>query len=551
VRSTMTVFALGLAGLLAVVPARAQAPAETPCTNLLLPLREVAGRKVGPEACRMTETTVTIDGRRFTRLDMGVDGTVEGYLPKTGMYINYFTNGPDLVFPSGMNPGPIYRGIATYTGATGHSATVVYPGRRAWNGKMWVTVHGRGQSFKRGTLKAWNKNLDPANPAADIDAFERLMLAKGFVVVKTHRTSETLGGDVQVTLEDGTVYAERNLNDHTQFIVDVTVLAKNTLKKRMGRAPARTYFYGHSAGGRIGRSLNYVPGLNRGPGGKPVVDGILADDAATGLWLPIVMKDGRDVLFATEAEKAAFVPQLEVTHQMYNAESPGEKAPWISTNYLLNKRQNARILRDKGLGAKHRMYEVRGVSHQGGESFVGGRKGDQQVLDLAKLYDRFIDMLDAWVDKGVAPPPTHADWAELGDADHDGVVEHAALAFPEVACPLGVYAQYPPSLKADGGGTTWFVPFTGTGLEPRDGRGHYVDMNRNGVWDVRETPTEAWQRLGLLAKGETLTREKYVACVQRAAGRLQTDGFFSEATAQAYVEQARTAELAPTPSTSR
>ena len=70
-------------------------------------------------------------------------------------------------------------------------------------------------------------------------------------------------------------------------------------------------------------------------------------------------------------------------------------------------------------------------------------------------------------------------------------------------------------------------------------------MNRNGVWDLRETPTAAWRRLGLLQKGEELTRDKYVACVQRAAEQLRKEGFFSDQTAAWYVEQAKTADLQP------
>jgi hypothetical protein len=249
--------------------------------------------------------------------------------------------------------------------------------------------------------------------------------------------------------------------------------------------------------------------------------------------------------FTTEAERAGFVPQLEITHQMYNAESPGEKAAWASTSYLRNKRENARILRDKGLTPKHRMYEVRSISHSGGENFPDGRRGDQEILDLSRLMDKFVDMLDAWADKGVAPPPSRSDWAELGDVDKDGVIENPALAFPEVACPLGVYFAYPPSAGDDGGGTTWFAAFTGQGLEPLDGRGVFADMNRNGMWDFRETPTQAWQRLGLLAKGESLTREKYAACVQAAAASLRDAGFFSDKTVAWYTDWAQKVDLAP------
>lgn len=537
-------FALAVVGFLWISDlARAQAVPEQPCDDLLLAARESKGRRVGPESCRMQQTDLTLDGRRLRRLDMGLDGTVEGYLPKTGMYINYFTSAPDLVFPAGMNPGPIYHGVAKYQRDTGASMTVVYPvERQAWNGKMWVTVHGRGASFKMGTLKAWNKNLDPADPAADLSKYEKLMLAKGYALVKTRRSSETLGGDTQVTLEDGTFYLERNLNDNAQYILDFALLAQKTLQSRLGSAPGRTYFYGHSAGGRIGRSLNYVPGLNRGPDGRPILDGILSDDSATGLWLPIVMKQGKDVLLATDADRALFVPQLEVTHQMYNAESPGEKAPWLSTNYLQNKRENARILRDKGLSAKHRVYEVRSISHSGGEMFPDGRRGDIQILDLSRLMDRFIDILDAWVDKGAVPPPTHSDWAELGDANRDGVIENPALQFPDVACPLGTYFQYPPS--GNGGiSATFFAGFTGQGLEPLDGRGVFADMNRNGVWDFRETPTQAWRRLGLLDKDQTLTREKYVECVRTAVAKLVKGGFFSDKSAAWYAGQATKAKF--------
>ena len=218
---------------------------------------------------------------------------------------------------------------------------------------------------------------------------------------------------------------------------------------------------------------------------------------------------------------------------MYNNIWPPKHPDWMSSSYLENKRNNAKILRDKGLWTRYRMYEIRSISHSGGENLAGDRQ--TQNLDLSRMMERFVDLLDAWVEKNVAPPPTRSDWPELGDANRDGVIENPALAFPEVACPLGVFYSYPESTS----GATAFAAFTGQGLEPLDGKKVFVDMNRNGVWDARETPTEAWRRLGLLQKNETLTTDAYAACVQRAAGQLRRDGFFSDATAAGYIERAR------------
>jgi hypothetical protein len=510
------------------------------CDELLPPLRQAKDRKVGPKSCRLQETDLRDGGRAFKRLDLGLDGTVEGYLTKTGDYKAYLTNAPDLVFPQTADPGPVYLAVAGYERDRGAAMTVVHPADPgAWNGKMWVMVHGRGRSFKEGNLKAWDRNLDPADPVRDLDRYDRLILAKGYALAKTHRTSSEGLGEIKATLEDGTNVDYAAFNDSHRYVMDFTAVAENLIARRLGRAPSRTYFYGHSAGARMGRGLNYTPGLNVGKDGKPIFDGILADDGAAGGWLPVVFKDGKDVLLTTDAAKAAFVPQIDVSHQMYNNIWPAKKPDWMSASYLENKRNNARVLRDKGLTPKHRVYEIRGISHSGGETLPEARRGEN--LDLSKMMDRFIDMLDAWVDKGLAPPPSRSDWAELGDADRDGTIENPALAFPEVACPLGVYYPYPSTTS----GATAFAAFTGQGLEPLDQNKVFADMNRNGVWDTRETPTQAWRRLGLLSKDETLTREKYVSCVTAAAERLRRDGFFSDATARGYAEQAKAVNIEP------
>jgi Alpha/beta hydrolase domain len=524
------------------VPARTTPRALTgkriPCDEFLVQLRTVAGKasarefKVGPTSCLMVESRLTIGERSFRRLDLGLDGTVDGFVSTNpqGDYRGYMTNAPDLVFPQTADAGPVVLAIAKYRKDHGAAMSVIYPADPSdWNGKMWVTVHGASGS----TEIPWD-GFDPS-----LSSYDEQMLARGYVLVKTRRTANADGftrspkqppTGIATALETDKAFDYAGFNDTHRYIMDFTVVAENLIQKRLGQSPARTYFYGHSAGARIGRGLNYVAGLNKGPDGKPMFDGIFVDDSAAGTWLPLVMKNGRDVLFSTDAEKSEMVPQLEMVHQMYNRIWPTQKALGVTDSYLENKRTNARMMRDKGLTSKFRAYEVRSISHSAGGPH----------LDVSPLWGDIFDVLDAWVDRGVEPPPTRSDWAELGDVDRDEVIENPGISLPEVACPLGVY--YPTTSTS---GSILFAPFTGTGLEPLDLNKVFVDMNRNGVWDYRETPTTAWRRLGLLQLKEELTREKYVACVQAAAETLQKDGFITGQTVAGYVARAKAADLQP------
>jgi hypothetical protein len=545
---------VGACAVFGVAPSMtAQRTPVASCDEFLPAPREAGGRRVGPASCRSQETPLTFEGRALVRLDVGLDGTVEGFMPTTGDHKGYLTNAPDLVFLQATDAGPRVFTVATYQRDKGAAMTMVFPrDASAWNGKMWLTAHGRGRSFNEGNMRPWDRNLDPADPLRDLDKYDRLMLAKGYALVKTYRSTPAAPPDVPRTsstqaspeiiarLEDGTTVDYAALNDSANYLKDFADVARRILERRIGQAPRRAYFYGHSAGARIGRGINYTSGLNRARDGRTAFDAFLLDDPAAGTWLPVVMKDGRDVLFSTGAEKAAFVPQLEVWHQMYNNIWPVKRAAYMSDSYLANKRQNARILGEKGLTPKYRFYEVRGISHSGGETLADGRQGEIQILDMSKLMSAFIDMVDRWADQGVAPPPSRSDWAPLGDSNSDGVVDRPAVAFPEVACPLGVYYPYPTTTA----GTTSFAAF-GEGLEPLDRSNVFIDMNRNGVWDFRETASAAWQRLGLLKAGETLTRPVYVGCVQRAADELRKLGFFSDRIAQTYIEQAKTVALRP------
>jgi Alpha/beta hydrolase domain len=515
------------------------------CDDFLPEPRTVGGHEVGPESCLMQQGEVAYDGRTFVRVDLGLDGTAEGYVKMEGPYHEYVTNGPDLLFKQAATPGKRHLAIVNYERMRGTAVLLMYPKSRAdWNGKLWVTAHGRGRSFRNGALKKWDRYYDREDPMAAFHKIHRVMLSKGYALAVTNRTSEQDVGELVATLDDGTVVDWAAFNDTSSIIMDFTAVAEAVLRERLGKAPSRTYLYGHSAGARIARSLNYTPGLNADSRGNPVFDGFLLDDSATGLWLPVVMEGGKDVLFDSDAEKRAFRPQVELVHTMYNkvwVRSPN-RPDWVSQSYVANKRRNARILMDKGLGSKFRMFEIEQMSHNGGERLPpDNRYGKIHVLDVSLVIDGAIDMVDMLAEGTGVPTPSKSNWSAIGDADGDGEIENPAILYPEVACPLGVFYPYPKM----GSGTTAFAAFTGEGVEPLDETDVFVDMNRNAVWDFRETPSEAWRRLGLLDSGERLSRERYVQCIREAATGLQEDGLFSEATVDRYVQEAQLEDLTP------
>ncbi len=510
--------------------------------DLLPPLRQAGGQSVGPQSCAVIDTVFEHEGQAYRRFDVGLDGTVDGMVTREGPYAFYLTNVPDLMFPQSGNTTQRFHAIARYEREKGAAFNLVLPADlAAWNGKAFVTAHGRGQSFTRGQLKPWDQYCNPADPIADLNRYDRAVIAKGYALVKTRRTSHERLGEVHCRLEDGSETDAVAFNDCSAYITDFVAVARRLIEAAAGRPPARTYLYGHSAGGRIARGLNYMPGANTGADGQRVFDGFLVDDSASGTWLPILMRDGTDQLFTSDTARHAFVPQLEVGHQLYNSvwNYPDRPAP-LTDSALENRRRNATILGEKGLGSKLRYYEVRGVSHRGGEAFAyGGQRPAIMNLDLPLLMERFVDLLDAWADRGVEPPPSRADCAPLGNPDADGVLQSPAIALPEYAAPLGVFYPTP----KDGAYDTAFAPFDGAGLEPRDDAGVFVDMNRNGVWDRRETVPQAWRRLGLLRPGEAFTRDLYVAHISQAAEQLKAEGFFSDASVSLTLERARTADL--------
>ena len=529
-------------------------PSTSSGREFMVPKKEVNGRSIGQEDVLIQEVVVTDSSRRYRRLDVGVSGTVEGWVAKEGPRVHMLVSAPDFSFPQSGNLNPRFHGILRYEASKGTGMTLIYPeSGTVWNRKLFVIVHGSGGSFLEGTLKPWNQLLDPAQPLADISPYERVILDKGYALAKTRRNAGSQG-DYSVTLDDGEILEGRNVTSHTGLLLGFAQLAENLLEARLGEKPVRTYWYGHSAGGNNGRLVNYVPGENIDENGEPIIDGFLNHE--NGLVLPVLEKNGKDTLFVTEQDRRRFVKTIGITHPLNSRESDSQDhtfPPWVSTVDLINKRMNPKILRDKGLGDKIRMYEVRGVSHYPGgyfsdreqaAVFSGGEDKDVVLLDLSGLMDGLIDLLDDWVEKDIAPPATKSDWLELGDVDGDGVNENEAIALPEVACPLGLYHPFPASLGVTRGriwtGRSWtgFAAFDGRSLEPRDGRGVFVDMNLDRYFGYRESVEQAWHRLGLLKPGERFSRSTYQACVEAAVSRLRQETLITERFAALYIQQA-------------
>jgi hypothetical protein len=499
-----------------------------PCNEFAPPAKTVMGKSTGVEQCQIVsdETVFNIKGQKFRRVEIRLTGTVEGWVSgKRGIT---FTAGPDFVFTQFGLTSPRGHGVGRYEASTGHGMTIIYPeDPRHWTGRLYITAHGAGSYDVVGTLVP----RDPKakfNPLQNFNRYVTLMIDKGYAVAHTMRSSALTRGDVVATFEDGTT-SKNSLNLHAGLITTWAQLAQNLISKRVGAKPKRTYYYGHSAGGFIGRLINYQPGANVDEDGKPIFDGFLLDDAGRGLPLPKLVVDNKDVLFTTNQDRKRFTKQIDITHMLYAGETQDE---------LQNKRENARLLLEKGLGAKHRMYEIRGVSH-----FDAGHLSRRdlvfQNLDLSGIFDALIDSLNSWVENDVPPPPTKSDDVELGGRNNDGTITNPAVGLPEVACPLGVYYIFPSGLEPGrrAGQETAFARFDGVNQEPLDARGELVDMNGNGVRDRRETIAQAWQRLGLLKSGQALTATAYQKCVSDAAAVLVRQKLLPKSVGDYYIEQ--------------
>ena len=114
--------------------------AAASCSQYMAPQRNVNGKMVGQEECVMSDHGIVEPDRKYHRVDMGISGTLSGYVVKDGARQNYFTSGPDFTFTQYGNPqSPRFHGILRYEAAKGNSLTLIYP-ESGWNGKLFVLV---------------------------------------------------------------------------------------------------------------------------------------------------------------------------------------------------------------------------------------------------------------------------------------------------------------------------------------------------------------------------------------------------------------------------
>src|SRR5215813_3025293 len=297
---------------------KANVPAAS-CDEFLPARKQVGGKSIGPDECKIVseEVVFNIKGQRFRRLELRISGTIAGFAVKQGPRTEYFNDAPDFVFAQSGNNGPRFHGTGRYGGS--HGMTLFVPlDQASWNGKLYVTAHGAGAYGPVNTLIPRNPQAD-FNPLTNHNRYVGLMLDRGYAVAHTLRSTQIGGGDVAITLDDGT-NAKANISSHGGFIRDMTAIAENVLQRQIERTSARTYFYGFSAGGFLGRMVHYAPGMNSREDGQPLFDAFLIDDAGGGEWRPVLMVDGQDTLFAGE-DKVRFKPQIDITHQLYTGDS--------------------------------------------------------------------------------------------------------------------------------------------------------------------------------------------------------------------------------------
>ena len=577
-------------------PVEAQDPAAHVLEDCFGVGKTVEGRRVGPEACRITREIriANVHGVAFRRIEMGISGSIDGYTVKNGPRIVNFTDVPELSMGQKGNLGPYFHGVGVYRAEKGSGMTLLIPeSLEDWNGKLFVIVHGGTRPYQLlGDLVP--RTPDRYNPLTGANHYAGLMIDKGYAVAYTRRlvTSSRLSDSGQhgepVTLDDGSILQGKSYGNHVGMIRDWTLVAVNLLESQWDQTPARIYFYGISSGAQLGRLFNYAPGSNLDSKGRRVFDGLLLNDNGGGGFSPIIpgvfdllpvlfavrsgegdgffslQPDDRDHLLFDDTHTRTFAHQIDVRHAGYPGghfmEGNYLEALGVDT-YLSAKKENARLLIEKGLASKTRTYEITGTAHFDA-GYLASTELASENLDLGGVFDALIEVLDLWVNQAVESP------GAVPEASNPGLSgpkkdAHTPIRLPEVACPTGIYYEFPAGVQRVG--VTGFQayleslpPVSSSGpshldqeaLEPMDRRGYPVDMNHNGIRDRLETLTEAWQRrqkegerYGTLEADEPFTHTRYLSCVRSVATELFEQRLLSRDAMLNYIQQATDSDL--------
>ena len=493
--------------------------------------------------------------------------------------------------------GPFVPGVGYYkyeAKDTPTSVEVLIPKDPAdWNGRMWVLVHGAGRlpplqfhPRKPGEFNRYTETSESAGTLID----------DGYAVVWTRRDAAITNEDSlaianTVVLDDGTKLGGKGelgmgFNDNLGIIRDYTVISRNFITEQMNKKPEHIFYRGHSAGGAVGRSFLLIRGMNSDHAGNKLFDGFYLDDSAGGrgptayFWeSELVDEHGTFKLTPSEKDYLVFAgeqmkfmtPVIEVIHGAYTGGNTAtvprlfERVPGTYTHY---KRENARINIEKGLGDLWKSYEIAGVSHA--DASAEANKYPElaaQMVDIGGVAIMLQRALADWVLEGKKPPATRVDAFDVWELDKTA---GPAIQLPETACPRGIFRPYMnrPDGTAVGSSPALFVPYLTklvpqvnqnqewpTGfkeeyLEPLDRYGYLVDMEESGHRMTRPSIQQMWHvryreglKSGVLKPYETLTRERYMACVSDAAAKLHADELLTDEAKAWYIEKSKTDEI--------
>jgi hypothetical protein len=96
-------FVISLAAILVMTPyLLAQGASDRSVSSsgnsFLVPQKQINGAWVGQEDALIEEVRVSHEGRLYRRLDVGVSGSLSGWVVKEGSRLNHFVSAPEFAF---------------------------------------------------------------------------------------------------------------------------------------------------------------------------------------------------------------------------------------------------------------------------------------------------------------------------------------------------------------------------------------------------------------------------------------------------------------------